>query len=570
MCGLAAVIDLRGEPVPDLEHRLAVMSELTRAPRARRRADLDPRARARRPRPPPPEHHRPRRRPPADGRRCRPLARLQRRDLQLPRAARASSAGRFRTASDTEVHPARPTSAGARLRSTGCAGCSRSRSGTSRAASCSARATASASSRSTTRSSATCSTSPPRPRRCCRSCRRSRPTSKGSRTTSRSSSASAARRSSRAFASCRPAHYLRLSRGGASPTRYWDVHYDLDFDHTADYFEERVESLLAESVELHLRSDVPVAASLSGGLDSSVVASLAARHSDARPGRVQRRALRRIPPTTRASTRASSPAGAASSSSRSRSTSTDFIGSIEDVVYGLDYPTAGPRLVRRSTSSQGPPASASRWSLADSGRRRGLRRLCALSDRLLRAVHQGGDRRHVTERQLRRHLRVDHPQPRLVAGVQAAAVELLEGGAVRRAGCALLPSDQPGAAARARGRHRRARRLLAVRDLPRDFPRPQRRPRVLLRQDDPLRLQDAAACAAAGRGSRKHGPRPRVACADPRPSPGRACRDDPGGREVQGRRAQARVQARDAVAAARRGWPSAGTRWGSRSRWRTG
>ena len=40
---------------------------------------------------------------------------------------------------------------------------------------------------------------------------------------------------------------------------------------------------------------------------------------------------------------------------------------------------------------------------------------------------------------------------------------------------------------------------------------------VLLRQDDPLRLQDAAAGAAPGRGPREHGARPRVAGAAARP-----------------------------------------------------
>jgi asparagine synthase (glutamine-hydrolysing) len=75
-------------------------------------------------------------------------------------------------------------------------------------------------------------------------------------------------------------HYLRVRRGAASPTRYWEVYYDVDYDHTATYFEQRVEALLAESVKLHLRSDVPVAAYLSGGLDSSTVASLASLNSN--------------------------------------------------------------------------------------------------------------------------------------------------------------------------------------------------------------------------------------------------------------------------------------------------
>ena len=58
-----------------------------RAPRSRRRRRLrDP---VRQPRPPSPQHHRPRGRPPARGQRGRDrLARLQRRGLQLPRAAR--------------------------------------------------------------------------------------------------------------------------------------------------------------------------------------------------------------------------------------------------------------------------------------------------------------------------------------------------------------------------------------------------------------------------------------------------------------------------------------------------
>src|ERR1051325_7019551 len=78
-----------------------------------------------------------------------------------------------------------------------------------------------------------------------------------------------------------PGHRLRIRNGVAVPERYWEVYYDLDFDHTAKYFEERTEELLEESVRLHLRSDVPVAAYLSGGLDSSSVASLASRSTRA-------------------------------------------------------------------------------------------------------------------------------------------------------------------------------------------------------------------------------------------------------------------------------------------------
>ena len=76
--------------------------------------------------------------------------------------------------------------------------------------------------------------------------------------------------------------------------RYWDVHYEIDFDHSPRYFERRLVELLDDSVELHLRSDVPVGAYVSGGIDSSLVAILAARR-DARHCGLLSRALHRIP-----------------------------------------------------------------------------------------------------------------------------------------------------------------------------------------------------------------------------------------------------------------------------------
>ena len=78
-----------------------------------------------------------------------------------------------------------------------------------------------------------------------------------------------------------PAHVLKITPDGNLTTnRYWDIHFNLDLDHTAKYFEETLRTALLDSVALHLRSDVPCGAYVSGGLDSSTVASLANRRTE--------------------------------------------------------------------------------------------------------------------------------------------------------------------------------------------------------------------------------------------------------------------------------------------------
>jgi len=73
-----------------------------------------------------------------------------------------------------------------------------------------------------------------------------------------------------------PAHcgYVEPS-GRADFRRYWEVHYDLDWQHTESYFVDQVKERLLDSVDVHLRADVEVGAYVSGGVDSSLVAALA-------------------------------------------------------------------------------------------------------------------------------------------------------------------------------------------------------------------------------------------------------------------------------------------------------
>src|SRR6185312_6665182 len=66
-----------------------------------------------------------------------------------------------------------------------------------------------------------------------------------------------------------PGHALAVENGRVRVWRYWDVRYEIDFDHSARYFERRLTELLNDTVDVHLRSDVPVGAYVSGGIDSS-------------------------------------------------------------------------------------------------------------------------------------------------------------------------------------------------------------------------------------------------------------------------------------------------------------
>src|SRR6266436_5794666 len=72
-----------------------------------------------------------------------------------------------------------------------------------------------------------------------------------------------------------PGHALTIEGGEVRVWRYWDVRYEIDGDHSARYFERRLVELLDDSISVHLRSDVPVGAYLSGGVDSSLIAILA-------------------------------------------------------------------------------------------------------------------------------------------------------------------------------------------------------------------------------------------------------------------------------------------------------
>ena len=73
-----------------------------------------------------------------------------------------------------------------------------------------------------------------------------------------------------------PGHSLTVQAGKLTVSQYWDVDFSETFDDVpARELEEQLLELLTDATKLCLRSDVPVGAYLSGGLDSSITAALA-------------------------------------------------------------------------------------------------------------------------------------------------------------------------------------------------------------------------------------------------------------------------------------------------------
>ncbi|HXG66237.1 MAG TPA: asparagine synthase (glutamine-hydrolyzing) [Blastocatellia bacterium] len=77
-----------------------------------------------------------------------------------------------------------------------------------------------------------------------------------------------------------PGHHLSFAGGRVAVKQYWDFHFEpMESRREEDYLEE-LRALLDEAVKLRLVADVPLGAFLSGGIDSSTIVGLMARHMD--------------------------------------------------------------------------------------------------------------------------------------------------------------------------------------------------------------------------------------------------------------------------------------------------
>ena len=140
-----------------------------------------------------------------------------------------------------------------------------------------------------------------------------------------------------------PAHLLIIKNSDINIKRYWEVFYEPDFHHTSAYFEEELNARLQDSIAMHLRSDVPVGAYVSGGLDSSTIASIA---TDLQPDHKMMGFTGKFSKYGQKFDESEYAQAVADEKGFELKSidivAEDFIQNIQDVIYHLDYPTAGP------------------------------------------------------------------------------------------------------------------------------------------------------------------------------------------------------------------------------------
>lgn len=138
-----------------------------------------------------------------------------------------------------------------------------------------------------------------------------------------------------------PGHALAVENGRIRVWRYWDVRYDIDFGIKLDEASAQIAELVDDSIRVHLRSDVPVGSYLSGGIDSSLIAILAANHRGSLAGAFHGK-FTSHPGYDESAYAQTVAEGIGVPLETIDITAGDFRDNISKVIYYLDQPVAGP------------------------------------------------------------------------------------------------------------------------------------------------------------------------------------------------------------------------------------
>ncbi len=138
----------------------------------------------------------------------------------------------------------------------------------------------------------------------------------------------------------KPSHTLIIRDANIKINKYWEVYYNIDWNNSAEYFSEKLKYLIEDSVKAHTLSDVPIGAYVSGGIDSGIISSLAADSTSDFMGFSGKFEYGEL----------FDESNYARMIAKNKNfklheisiTANDFQNSIENVIYHLDQPLAGP------------------------------------------------------------------------------------------------------------------------------------------------------------------------------------------------------------------------------------
>jgi asparagine synthase (glutamine-hydrolysing) len=150
-----------------------------------------------------------------------------------------------------------------------------------------------------------------------------------------------------------PGHMMAIDLPSGQVTRscFWEPKFTIDPYHTEEYFVYELQRLLDDTIGLQMRSDVPVGAYLSGGYDSSIVATLASRRS-AGTFRTFTGAFREGPQFDESRYALAVAGGIGAEPHVVWPGQQDFTDLLPKLIYHMDEPTAGPGLFPQYMTSQ--------------------------------------------------------------------------------------------------------------------------------------------------------------------------------------------------------------------------
>lgn len=141
-----------------------------------------------------------------------------------------------------------------------------------------------------------------------------------------------------------PGHYqiIDLFNGNIDTHRYWSPSYEVDTSYTEARALEELHALLEDTIRLQVRSDVPLGAHLSGGIDSSLVTTLASRRCPGITAYHGRFDAGEAFDESRFAIEVAESCGARLVTLTP--TEDDFIDTLPDLIWAMDEPLAGPGL----------------------------------------------------------------------------------------------------------------------------------------------------------------------------------------------------------------------------------